>query len=311
MSYKNYQHRLDLAMNQSKIRRELKAIFGKKPFTYADFLEIKVEGIRQLEEIGDYSSNMLLLLGRENHWVSTGSPTIFIENKELATSLYSSSFDIKNNFNVDPPYKTFALSFPENTVIEGIRMTNGLVSIMTLRDILDISKDVLGLNLPPETDRGLDALYICVNVNGDKHHFSISHSHLSVYEDPASKEYANGDSLDEVDILAKIALSLCVYHSATDGRKLKKGYPESAVHLSKGKTRLDYKGLTLCSTKPYQSSGKKSEKGERKITQKVPFFRNLRAQRYYQGKHKDKALGTRWVWVKEIDINNSMNTLLS
>jgi len=111
---------------------------------------------------------------------------------------------------------------------------------------------------------------------------------------------------EELRIITKIALSLCVYNSATDLKKLVDGYPESALSLPKDKTKVSYKASVLHSSQKTQMS-----KGERKINHRIPYFRNLRAKRFYQNEYENMRPGTRWIFVKEVDPSGRMNTLLN
>ncbi|WDS54563.1 hypothetical protein [Vibrio aestuarianus] len=300
MTYNNYENQLDLAMGNSKARRALRKHFGKKLISYDEFIDAAIGTISDAETIN--------LLAREKQWVDTGSPTIFIENKDLAHQLYSASFDVKD-FNVESPFKTFALSFPKGTVIEGITMQTTLVSIMTVAECIKINRDILNVFPSGDALESSDELCVCLSKN-DSAYIACGHSYLSTYDDPMLKSQ-NGEAITEQDILMKIALSLCVYHSATEGNKLEKGFPKAWAKKSKVKNKANGCSMVLrgmgCGSKPSNTTTNK----ERKITLKVPFFRNLRAARYYQGKHKNKPIGTRWVFVQGIDLNGCQHSLLS
>ena len=43
----------------------------------------------------------------------------------------------------------------------------------------------------------------------------------------------------------------------------------------------------------------------------MSFFRNLRSDRYYKGKYKEYKKGSRWVFIKELNINNAINSILN
>lgn len=301
MTYNNYENQLDLAMKHSKSRRALRRYFDKKLINYGEFVDSIISDISD----GD----MINLLAREKQWVDTGSPTIFIENKGLAHQLYSASFDTKD-FNVEPPFKTFALSFPKGTVIEGITLQTALVTIMTVAECIESGRDILGINPMGDDLESSDELCISINTV-DGSYISCGHLYLSAFEEAILKSRANGEAITEQEVLMKIALSLCVYHSATEGNKLEKGFPKAWAKKSKVKNKANGRSMVLrgmgCGSKPSDTATHK----ERKITLKVPFFRNLRAARYYQGKHKNKPIGTRWVFVQGIDLNGSQHSLLS
>jgi len=310
MSYKHYQVELEKLMNKAKYRKEIRKLVGKKDVTYEDYLAIRLDYFHYEGSILD-NHQSIELMSEELHWINEGSPVIFIENKELANSLHLASMDFKKQLTVEPPYKTFALSFPDNTVIDGIKLSSCLVSIMTRSEFVELSKSALGFNEPTPKFDDEDNLCISIRCSHRSDQCDGTFVHLDKL-DEFETTYSNDIGLNiqkELKILTKIALSLCVYHSATDGEKLVSGYPKSAVKIPKGKTRADYNGLTLRSTSQRNTTEK--QKTPRKIKYRIPFFRNLRAARFYKGKHKDKPQGSRWVWVKELDVGESMNTLLS
>lgn len=264
MTYKIYENQLDLIMKNSKSRRNITKHFNKKSISYDEFVDSVTDDILDGELIN--------LFAREKHWVDTGSPTIFIENEELANQLYSASFDIKN-FNVDPPFETFALSFPKGTVIEGIALNTVLVSIMTIAKGIKASQDMLGI--PPEGHplESSGELCVCLCIN---HGIIVSsgHLYLSSYEDPILKSH-NGQTVTKSEVLTKIALSLCVYHSATEGKKLEKGYPKSWVKKSNITKKANCRAMVLRDMGSDSKLKNKMTFENRKITLKVPFFRNL------------------------------------
>jgi hypothetical protein len=310
MSYKHYQVQLEKLMRNAKDRKAMKRIFGKKEITYKDYVENQVEGF--LHE-GSFIENKheIELMSEELKWVNDGSPVIFLENNELAKSLHLASIDFKKQLIVEPPYKSFALSFPDKTVIDGIKLSSCLVSIMTRGEFVELSKSTLAFTEPtPEfaEENDLSISIRCSHTSEQSSGSFASFDKLDEFENAHSDDCAP-EIQKELKILTKIALSLCVYHCATEGEKLVAGYPKSAVKMPKGKTRVDYKGLTLCSATQHKTAGGKQ--ATRKIKYRIPFFRNLRAARFYKGKHKDKPMGSRWVWVKELDVGESMNTLLS
>lgn len=310
MSYKHYQVQLEKLMSNAKDRKVMKQIFGKKEVTYEDYLAMQVEGFHHEGSLLE-NYQVIELMSEELHWINESSPVIFLENESLVNSLHLASIDLKKQFSIEPPYRTFALSFPDNTVVEGIKLTSCLVSIMTRGEFVELTKSALDINEPIPEVEGKNELCISIRCSHRPNQCDSAFISLDISEDIETSSSDDFDSYiqKELKILTKIALSLCVYHSATDGEKLVSGYPKSAVKMPKGKTRVDYKGLTLCSTDQHKTiAGKQTT---RKIKYRIPFFRNLRAARFYKGKHKDKPLGSRWVWVKELDIGESMNTLLS
>ena len=94
--------------------------------------------------------------------------------------------------------------------------------------------------------------------------------------------------------------ALGVYHLATDGQKLRPGYPGSSTPKLQGKLP----GQTL---KPYEIASAiparhVSSGDEREIHgayYRTWYFRQLRAPRYYQGEYENRKVGTRYTFVSD------------
>jgi len=306
MKYSIYRNQLDMFRSNSQGKTELRRIFGKKPVSYQDFLSMATN--QMLPPLSHDKAYMSRILSEEMLWDECGTPVVFIENNALANDLFSAEFDFENNFNVQPPFKSFALSFPKGTLVNGVELTSCLVTIMPEREFIELytekSHFMCGLfqSIAPDG--------LCIHVHYESKHNVIdsNFTHISALTETLKKnaqEPLPNSSSDILDALTRIALSLCVYNSATEGEKLIDGYPQSAVKLPRGRNKVAYKGLTMRAPEQNKSTGE-----ARKIKHRIPFYRNLRAKRYYQGKYKDQKPGTRWVLVKEVDATNSMNTLL-
>lgn len=306
MKYSVYKTQLDIFKSNSKGKAALRKTFGKKPVNLQDLLSIVRQ--RLIETESEFNLDIGKALCEEMLWSECGSPVIFIENEALANNLLTAEFDFKNNFTVQPPFKSFALSFPKGTLVKGVKLTSCLVTIMTEQEFADLYKDKCQPIWGEFATRYPNELCVHVHYRCEElrigSFLSSTPLHAETLTKNAKKPLPNRGT-EIADALTRIALSLCIYHSATDGKKLVDGYPKSAVTLPIEKNRSAFKGLMLCAPVQNKSAGE-----ARKIKYRIPFYRNLRAKRYYQGKYKDHKPGTRWVLVKEVDTTNSMNTML-
>lgn len=91
----------------------------------------------------------------------------------------------------------------------------------------------------------------------------------------------------------KIICALAVYNQATDGEMLHLGMPSSRVNFSGKLGKTTNYNITF-------AAGTVQNEG---ITPNAHYrqwhFRQLRDERYYQGKHKNKPVGSRWTFVKD------------
>lgn len=308
MNHSIYKTQLDSFKSNSQGKAALRKIFGKKPVNLQDLLSIVRQRLIETEGESEFNLGMGKILSEEMLWSECGSPVIFIENEALANNLFTAEFDFKNNFTVQPPFKSFALSFPKGTLVNGVKLTSCLVTIMTEQEFVDLYKDKCQPIWGEFATTYPNQLCVHVHYRSEEFRTDSCFSPIPILTETLTKNAKKplpNRSTDVLDTLTRIALSLCVYHSATDGKKLVDGYPKSAVSLPIGKNRSAFKGLMLCAPVQNKSAGE-----ARKIKYRIPFYRNLRAKRYYQGKYKDLKPGTRWVLVKEVDATNSMNTML-
>ena len=249
------------------------------------------------------------LSSEEQNWHDCGSPVVFLDDISLVNSLYFAEFDFENNFNVEPPFKTFALSFPKNTVIEGVEIQSCLATIMTRKEFIDLYGSEITQKDRLEKDHNGNELCISIAYETASKTTNTNFTHLSTYTKTLKSNFSekiSNNGTEILTVLTKIALAMCVYNSATEGKKLVEGYPVSSIVMPKNKNRVSYKGLTISADREKQQT-----KEIRKIKHRIPFYRNLQADRYYKGEYENLKRGSRWILVKEIDLDNSMNTLLN
>lgn len=307
MKHSIYNTCLDNFKSSGKGKRLLRDAFGKKEVTHEDFYGFCIDSLDEYNEDTLYS---LFLLKEESSWAELRSPTIFIDDFEVLHTLKVAKFSFKSD-SIQRPFETFSISFPEGTYIEGQEVKNCLVSIRNAQEWFDVFSldegrtDYINDWLMEHKDRDEQMLKISYPIDGigimDQRVF------LSDIEkiDFEQQELVYLERLKKQMI--KIVVSLCIYNSATEGKKLVSGFPQSALKLPKGSSKLRYRGSTLFGSKQEN----KGNSPKRKIKYRVPFYRNLRAKRYYQGEYQDYQQGSRWVLVKEIDLTNNLNTLIN
>ncbi|WP_019025694.1 hypothetical protein [Colwellia piezophila] len=305
-----YRDQQELIKSAPMGKKALKVLFGKNPVSFQRYAHTMKDIFNDGSEGG---KNSIKLINEELQWRKDGSPVIFLETKELASYLYEAKFNFEEDFNVAPPFQSFVMAFPEHTIINEVMLKSALITIMTRKEFINLyGPSVTTLLDFFNTDYEDDELCISVNYTTASGRVDTNFSHLSKLTTTLKRNAINplpNNGTNMLEALTKIALGLCVYHSATDGEKLEKGYPTLAISLPKGKSKGSYKAVTIRSFKQKQSSDNNSK---RIITHRIPHFRNLRAERFYQKEeYKNMKRGSRWTFVKEVDIYGSMNTLLN
>ncbi|KNH13798.1 hypothetical protein ACS79_07400 [Vibrio lentus] len=309
MKYSIYKTQLDKIQKSNKGKRMLKSHIGKSTINHEDFAEFCWETI-PLETSEALTS--FRVVNREMMWEKNGSPVIFWEDSDLVEKLYRSKFSLDCGLKVIPLFETFSMSFPENTVIDGCELKSCLVSILTRKEAIEmqfplsVTDEELSIAYGCFSKEDLDKQIIMVNYEMNKD--GGGNLYYEVADFIEERNQPNDETTTTIEIFAKLAISACIYHSVTEGSKLINGFPSVALALPKGKLKSAYTGFELKGSQPIHGS---KQNRRRKIQCRVPFYRNLRAERYYQGKYKDAERGSRWVLVREIDARQSMNTLVN
>ncbi|HHE1196329.1 TPA: hypothetical protein ACN337_003375 [Vibrio parahaemolyticus] len=307
MKHSIYKTCLDNFKSSSKGKRLLRERFGKNEVTHEDFYDFCSDSVEDYN-IDNLAS--LFLLKEESAWSELEFPIIFIDDVDLLHMLRAAKFSFKSDC-IQRPFKTFSISFPEGTYVEGQEVKNCLVSIRNAKEWVDmfncndVRPDFIKdweAHLKYRDEQIIKITYAIDNNRNIEHVVSLSDIEQMDFDQP---ELVYWERVRKQMI--KIVISLCIYNSATEGKKLISGFPKSALKLPKGSSKLRYKGATLFGCK--QKNEGSIEK--RKIKYRVPFYRNLRAKRYYQGEYRDLQQGSRWVLVKEIDLTNNLKTLIN
>lgn len=106
---------------------------------------------------------------------------------------------------------------------------------------------------------------------------------------------------NEIQFFAlKLAASIAVYNMATEGSRLKDGFPGTSMPKLMGHDGSD---------KIHLSTLQNAHKGPREQSNehyRTWFFRQLRAPRYYQGEHAHKAPGSRYVFVSDAVVGQAV-----
>lgn len=304
MSYNLYKTQFETAKNSYFLVRELKKIYGNNNYSFRDFINIHKDYciLQEQGEIDLGNENpreCVYLMLEEAYWESKGRQVVFIENKELFQTLKYSKLDRFNNIDFDFPYKTFSICFPSGCYFSGLEVKSCLVSVMTARELLKIW-EVDSVDYSHFSEECLNRTHVNVYLTMKRGDIRSIKLNTECFGD------LNSENRSEYELF-KFVLKLFAYHSATGGEKLVKGFPKSCIVAPKDKKLSQYKPLRVkLTTKNYGKT-----KGGKKIKYRVPYFRNLKADRYYKGDYQNSKKGSRWVFVREVNKNNSINSMLN
>lgn len=277
-------------------------------------------------------------------YIKENSPAIFPESLNLLDKLFHSKYLFKDDFNLVFPFNTFQVAIPRGFEIEGQKIPPFIVNIGHLNDLISQKKEFFKVaDLDASEDYPDEVIYrnerfIQIAISGGKSnmgqnpYLQIRESMLPIavksknveeyceyMQVEHAKDKANGyhenqiegiannnwknpkDSLIEFSILKIIAV-LSIYLSATENIFLKKGLPGSHMSSVGMIDKIDRPAPYIL--KQTDTIKKLSNNSSPEEHYRVFHFRNLKADKYYQGEHSHLKKGSRWVFVKDSLVNS-------
>lgn len=270
----------------------------------------------------------------ELYWNQQGRQVIFIESKEFVDAILSSKFDVDVVKNLKPLSDSFQLVLPKGcTDQDGNELPNVLVNwFKTAQESMDVTTSInresyiangdiyenfaeVQENLQQVMNIGqkeVDQIMNKMVDNKDEGYHPEEYQILNLtmtYEDPETPiavksiyehkfaEALSGDVKKESDrvinTVLKLILGLTIYVNA--GGHIREGFPTKKAATTKARKSLDkaanggFKVKFISFAKEMKASSGGFVRGFH--------FRNLKAERYYQGEHANEPKGSRWVFV--------------
>lgn len=312
MSFEIYKTKYQYCISSKNLLHITKQNFGYVP-GYDEFMRSEAETLIQTNDILGYKTD-----AEENYWINNGCPTIFVEDKDLINDLFIAKYKTGLNAMLAAPFPIFSFSFPSKTVINGVELPPCLVCLSGEADIYEhmttpYDAKYLGAEFTPKplTNRTFLSISYRTKDGYLMNKSVIIEEVMDIINDMNemgdAKCFLYDQSLNELEskmilTLTKIVAGLLIYHSATEGKGLRKGFPSKTIKLPKQTTRVNYIGMSLSNCNEYTPKQKgSSNSGGYKILSRESFFRNLQADRYYQGKFQNEPKGSRWVYVSGIN----------
>lgn len=279
------------------------------------------------------------ILGEERYWERQGALTLFPDDQDVITLLQRARFDVSSAEGLQLPSSSFMLTLPKGYSYKGIEMPGCLVTWLPIKEYNQTIFYPLDQEMGYSFERGLPSdmtdpeqmsLSICFidpksrTPYTPKHTgyarnrvFVESHKIPKLLVAQTNEEfytitgrYQNGDmawvtDLEDDDITMErcylqLVLAISVYYTATEGACLSTRMPTGKVQLSP-RPKCPIKGMTITHQagrhpSPVQQRDPASPRREHLRSW---HFRQLRHERYYQGKYADWPRGSRIVFVSE------------
>ncbi len=244
-----------------------------------------------------------------------GNKTVFFENESLINSLFSANFDLSKGAGIDMPFDVFSVPMPKGFTLDGVPIPPFMVHYRSFDERREAElpefEEIVGETVMPDFFSKPTEKQLAVTFNTPDN--AVIRTTIRLEQLPAllksktGREFVQsikesaylsdeplwdteGVELEQQFAVVKLAVAIGVYHSATG--KLREGFPNVKVKLPKGVSLANSSNSTL---------GSVFKRGVSKNSGHYvpPFFRNLKAEIYYQGEHFHKERGTRWVLVSD------------
>lgn len=270
------------------------------------------------EELESITDNMSIrLYSYESYWEKQGSHSVFIATKEVLSYLQQCKLNGDINIYPESEIHTAIVNMPVGTVIAGETISSVL---FTFVDAHKFTKDhdlpfaaSLGREADQATLNALDqhdqqtllALTFKTLKSGDTIRYVFNAKELfAAFTTTSAESYlavkikgALANSHRELAIaIGKIVLSLII-HISVHPEDLRNGFPNN--YSSPKVHKRSEIHVRLC--KSFHFSPQINS--EKSAHFRSGHFRQLRHERYYQGEHKDKPIGSRWVSVNPTSVN--------
>lgn len=302
-------------LNKRLKRLSDEEIIGETVFTYQDM----------------FHTLDFLILAEEHYWSLKKRPSIFLESSSVAHRLYKATYDAKWMSGIEMPFDSFILSIPKDFSIDGVTIPGCLVTWMPFDEMEHRAVRPLcrkagvpepgGVNVPDDYRKSM-TLHISYQDPYDSRKITYGRCvipqeffgtllrarTLEEFREEAGDYQSAFKHLvesSEADIriqftLLKIILAMAVYNQATDRQQLTPGLPGTRVQVDGMISSLRPQHQTL-----RMAPLKRAPKGPVEDHYRSFHFRQLRAERYYQGSYADVPRGSRWSFVSDAWISSS------
>ncbi len=310
-----------------KLARQLLGKTVSKGATERDIFEIL-----NLKIPGYHQSLNFLIFCEEHFWRRTGGHTIFPETKDVLDNLLRARFQMDSSEGFSLPFESFMFTIPAGFTTDGIQLPSFLVTWIPYQEMGSLVVEPFGRYI-----RMKDGAHVHLDIPRGSHSISIC------YRDPTNPSaYARvvigdeqipellavqdihqfrtmlghyGDGIggvkdvDELDLrlqqtMLKLVAALGIYDMATEGNRIKPGFPGGQQPKMMGKMpENEMRFLTLKNATPKASS---EDSRGKDAYYRTWHFRQLRDERYYKGEFEQYPRGSRYVFVSDTVVGQKL-----
>lgn len=298
---------------------------GKKPFH-------KTAGVAELLGMtfnmkGGLNAILFHQMVSEVIWDRDGRPVVFPPNEAFYEQLLTSRYGIDGDAVLSLPHRCFILAMPRGFTYEGVAIPSPIVmytrdgnerkaltawalkamgstdSVEAPENPVDAAQPKLIFFFRNPYDGDNDTCSIC-SLTGTQiaqvlkaetpeafENIVGRYDEAAINNAPLASETNFSDVVMQW-VITRLIAGLSVYLSARGDTALTDGLPTPDVEVD----GVDFRTRPRYLTVPQATANEPS--GEIGLTTRRWFFRNLRADCYYRGEHKDAVPGSRWTFVR-------------
>lgn len=320
--YELYPRVTDFMVNQLK---KVMPKSGSKP-TDADVVREVIQQIPMMMNSLDF-----LIMTEELYWLKNGGEVIFPESDVVLNNCFKAKFSLSSSRGFDLPFNSFMLAMPNGYSFMGTKLPALMVNFYDYHNSIDevihpfcdwakinrpsrIAKEDVPLGSraisisyrDPETNVG----YVRLLVGEEKIPDLLAAEDTETFSRIMGRFNSMVGVIDpsdqdlEIQFKAiKLVAALGVYHLATNGDRLKQGFPgQSMPRMNFKNPDLRMSLNTLSSKLPSQL-----DKSTPDAHYRTWHIRQLRDERFYKGEHEKERPGSRFVFVSDAVIGTKVS----
>lgn len=267
---------------------------------------------------GDQS---LYILSEESRFQRLGSQVVFPESTVILDNLLRARYSMETTEGFTLPFESFILAIPKGYAHDGCKIPTLLVNVIKkhtttsefihpLLDEHDVPRFLFTVH--DVADGDVLSLIYTETDSPEKHRVYLAFKYIPLalqaknpgeYRDAMFEKgfLRSRDQLDDRDSAIqfyafRLISALGVYHAATQGEKLRAGFPTGEAPKFDGwKSENKLSPVTLTTSMPPLASSAMTKDSYYRCW----FFRQLRADRYYKGEYALYSPGSRYSFVQE------------
>lgn len=271
-----------------------------------------------------------LIASEELFWKKSGSHAIFPENEAVLNNLLRAKYHMESAEGFDLPFASFVVAIPHGYAFDGVKVPSFMVTYIEYKKSTDLTihpfcdyletpyPSSIGYQPVEDGAKSITITFKDPNSHGFVRMMQIDNKLPAILAANSLEEFRNaiGDYKDKIGaiksneddlkmqfITMKLVAALGVYNLATQGSRLKDGFPGTTAPRLMGKHDHGRITFTTLSGSVAPEGGKTSPQAHYRTWH----FRQLRDPRYYKGEYQSMAPGSRYSFVSDTIVGQKVS----